>query len=147
MLYYIAFVQILIFLPFFSWIIFFRVLPLLGDGGFFLKYFCVASLFALISFVMTMGQRLSKQTRGLYENVLQLCGELSDMIDWSTMRKRQVYKPLEQNLQNPIDDFYTYSISILCPFYGGKVLLNVLFICLMIEVLSIFVYALLFFML
>ena len=64
------------------------------------------------------------------------------MIDWTTMRKRQVYKSLEPELQKPIDEFYTYCISRVCPFYGGRGLRNVMFIVFMFEAFGIFAYSL-----
>ena len=55
-----------------------------------------------------------------YSEVKKQCGELSDMVDWETMRKRQVYKTLDPLIQRPIDFFYEFSRSKKCPFYGGE---------------------------
>lgn len=55
-----------------------------------------------------------------FNEVKKACGELSDMIDWTTMRKKQVYNSLDPKIQQTIDGFYEYSMSTMCPFYGGK---------------------------
>lgn len=69
----------------------------------------------------------------LYNDVMRRCGELSDMVDWETMRRRQVYKTLDPRIQFSIDSFYEYSRSKLCPFYGGKKRYNYLRILSLLE--------------
>lgn len=142
-LYYVSFSMMLVFLLLFSLVMIFSILPTIGEDALFIKYLCIVFLFALITVIMKWEQSLSKKTRDLYERVQQLCVELSDMIDWTTMRKRQIYKSLEPELQKPIDEFYIYSISRACPFYGGRALRNLMLIVFMIEALGIFAYSLL----
>ena len=69
-----------------------------------------------------------------YGDVKKQCGELSDMVDWETMRKRQVYKTLDPLIQRPIDLFYEFSRSKQCPFYGGAKRYNFLRLMSIVEV-------------
>ena len=141
-LYYVAFSMMLMFLLLFSLVMFFSIFPTIGEDALYIKYLCIVFLFMLTTVIMKWEQSLSKKTRDLYESVQQLCEELSDMIDWTTMRKKQIYKSLEPELQKPIDEFYTYCISRACPFYGGRALRNIMFMVFMIEAFGIFAYSL-----
>ena len=75
----------------------------------------------------------------LYKTAQHICWELTDDIDWNTMRKRQIHRPLNPSLQNPIDRFYKYSLSVICPIYGGNVLRIILQLILVLEFLFTFV--------
>lgn len=77
-----------------------------------------------------------------YNNTLQLCGELSDIIDWKTLRKRQIHKPLDPALQEPIDDFYMYSLSLICPEHRGRVIRISLLLLLVFCAFFVFSYSL-----
>ena len=55
-----------------------------------------------------------------YNSVMEKCGDLTDSIDWSTMRKRQLYNNLDPEIQSSIDNFYEFCMSKDCPYYGGK---------------------------
>lgn len=80
-------------------------------------YSIVFLIFVLIYFWMRI---IKKSTRERYLSLHSMCGELSDMVDWTTMRKRQLYHKLDEKIQGPIDSFYEYSISKICPYYGGR---------------------------
>lgn len=81
--------------------------------------------------------------RLLFDNVKSNCGELSDMVDWTTMRKRQIYNTtLDPKIQGAIDDFYEYTLSTSCPFYGGKVKYRMLRMISFSELISIMIYSL-----
>ena len=64
-------------------------------------YSFVFFLFAIFYFVIRI---INKRTKRLYLSVLSKCGELSDMVDWTTMRKRQLYHQLDAKIQEPIND-------------------------------------------
>lgn len=78
-----------------------------------------------------------------FEEVKRICGELSDMVDWTSMRKRQVYNTIDPKIQVAIDEFYEYTMSHSCPFYGGKKRYRWLRMVAMIELLAIMVFSLL----
>ena len=96
-------------------------------------YSIVFLLFALIYFWM---RNMNKKTRKLYFFVHGKCGELSDMVDWTTMRKRQIYHQLDERIQEPIDAFYEYSVSKLCPYYGGRKLFLILQMLYQLELIA-----------
>lgn len=75
---------------------------------------------------------LYKRLRTLYDNTQNLCNKVSDAIDWTTMRKRQAYKNLEPELQEPINSFFSYCLSPFCPFYGGRRIRHILLFSLFI---------------
>lgn len=104
------------------------------------KYIIAATLIFVMALTISFEKKLSKGLRSLFEDVQKLCGELSDMIDWTTMRKRQVYKPLEPELQESIDGFYNYCISRRCPFYGGKAIYYSMLVVLLLDTLGMFVF-------
>ena len=97
--------------------------------------FCsiVFLLFVLIYFWM---RNMNKNTRKLYMSVHSKCGDLSDMVDWTTMRKRQLYHQLDEKIQESIDAFYDYSISKLCPYYGGRKLFLALQLLYQLELIA-----------
>lgn len=79
-----------------------------------------------------------------FEEVKRICGELSDMVDWTSMRKRQVYNnTIDPKIQVAIDEFYEYTMSTSCPFYGGKKRYRWLRMVAMTELLAIMVFSLL----
>lgn len=79
-----------------------------------------------------------------FEEVKRICGELSDMVDWTSMRKRQVYNnTIDPKIQAAIDEFYEYTMSTSCPFYGGKKRYRWLRMVAMIELLVIMLFSLL----
>lgn len=79
-----------------------------------------------------------------FEEVKRICGELSDMVDWTSMRKRQVYNnTIDPKIQVAIDEFYEYTMSKSCPFYGGKKKYHWLRMVAMMELLAIMVFSLL----
>ena len=96
-------------------------------------YSFVFLLFALIYFWM---RNMNKKTRKLFFSVHSMCGDLSDMVDWTTMRKRQLYHQLDEKIQGSIDAFYEYSISLLCPYYGGKKLFLILQMLYQLELIT-----------
>ena len=78
-------------------------------------------VFYLSFFVcLIRGMRLYYHLKSFYTEVKDRCGFLSDSIDWTIMRKKQVFGQLDDKIQLPIDAFYEYSSSSICPFYGGK---------------------------
>lgn len=79
---------------------------------------------------------MNKKTRQLYLSVLSKCGELSDMVDWTTMRKRQLYHQLDEKIQEPINAFFEYSTSKLCPFHGGRKLFLSLQLLFQLELIA-----------
>ena len=104
------------------------------------NYIIAAALFFVMAVTINSEKKLAKGLHSLFEDVQKLCGELSDMIDWTTMRKRQVYKPLEPELQESIDGFYNYCISRRCPFYGGKAIYYSMLIVLLLDTLGMFAF-------
>jgi hypothetical protein len=78
-----------------------------------------------------------------FEEVKRICGELSDMVDWTSMRKRQVYNATDSKIQMAINEFYEYTMSTSCPFYGGKKRYYLLRMLAMLELLAIMVFSLL----
>ena len=78
-----------------------------------------------------------------FEEVKRICGELSDMVDWTSMRKRQVYNATDSKIQMAINEFYEYTMSTSCPFYGGKKRYYLLRMIAMLELLAIMVFSLL----
>lgn len=96
-------------------------------------YSIVFLLFAIIYFWM---RNMNKQTRKLYLSVHSKCGDLSDMVDWTTMRKKQLYHQLDEKIQEPIDAFYEYSVSKLCPYYGGRKLFLILQFLYQLELIA-----------
>lgn len=96
-------------------------------------YSIVFLLFALFYFWM---RNMNKKTRQLYLSVLSKCGELSDMVDWTTMRKRQLYHQLDEKIQEPINAFFEYSTSKLCPFHGGRKLFLSLQLLFQLELIA-----------
>lgn len=78
------------------------------------------SFFVLFLFFFYFQNRKFFRAGNIFKDVVKRCGELSDMVDWMTMRKRQVYSEVDERIQKPIDEFYEYSMSPQCPFGGGK---------------------------
>lgn len=113
-----------------------------SEGYPFTKYVVFALYFLLLIVIVDWEKRLFGKILRLFEDAQNLCGELSDMIDWTTMRRRQIYNTLSTELQGPIDSFYTYTLSRLCPFYGGRRLKTAIFIILLVEAVGVFVYSL-----
>lgn len=70
-------------------------------------------------------------------------GELSDMVDWTTMRKKQIYSTLDPKLQQPIDAFFDYGKSKLCPFDGGKTRFKLLRMLSLVEIIIVMITSLL----
>lgn len=102
-------------------------------------------VFYVTFFVMFLLQmRLYLRTGTLFNKVMDKCGELSDMVDWTTMRKRQVYSEIDPKIQQPIDEFFEYSMSTQCPFYGGKAKFKALRYLSMAEMIVVMVFSLLF---
>lgn len=77
-----------------------------------------------------------RKTITLNLEVRQKCNELSDSVDWITMRKKQLYNTLDERIQKPIDDFLSYSNSKLCPISGGRKLQLFIQILLLLEMLA-----------
>ena len=105
---------------------------------------------SLMTFFVTFLVMLLMQTRSffrigtLFHKVMEICGELSDMVDWTTMRKRQVYSEIDPKIQKPIDEFFEFSMSTQCPFYGGKTKYKFFRYLSMVEMIVVMVFSLLF---
>lgn len=128
-----SYAVVLLFILFFLFALFpFLKSPEPGDETMMTLYSIVFILFVLVYF----GSRIiNRKTKRLYLSVQSKCGELSDMVDWTTMRKRQLYHQLDARIQQPIDEFYEYSISKLCPYHGGLKLFTVMHLLLSFELL------------
>jgi len=128
-----SYAVVLLFILFFLFALFpFLKSPEPGDETMMTLYSIVFILFVLVYF----GSRIiNRKTKRLYLSVQSKCGELSDMVDWTTMRKRQLYHQLDARIQQPIDEFYEYSISKLCPYHGGLKLFTVIHLLLSFELL------------
>lgn len=99
-----------------------------------------------VSFILVflLQMRLYFRTGTLFNKVMDKCGELSDMVDWTTMRKRQVYSEIDPRIQQPIDEFFEYSMSGQCPFWGGRARFKALRYLSMVEMIVVMVFSLLF---
>lgn len=97
-------------------------------------------LYSLFIFIQT---RKYYYLSSHFHDVMARCGELSDMVDWESMRKRQVYKAIDEKIQFSIDDFYDYSMSSNCPFYGGRRRYFLLRLVSLIEVITVIMLSLL----
>ena len=101
------------------------------------------SFFVLFLFFFYVQYRKFFRAGNIFKDVVKRCGELSDMVDWTTMRKRQVYSEVDEKIQKPIDEFYEYSMSPQCPFYGGKKRFKMLRYMVMVEAMIVMVISLL----
>lgn len=141
-LYYVFFLFMLV-LPLLLFLLMnLRVSPSVTEEHVYIKYIISALYILLLIIIIDWEKRFSGKMHSQYKDVQEICGELSDMIDWTTMRKRQIYRSLPIELQEPIDNFYSYSSSFLCPFYGGKRIRNAMFVILSTETVGIFMYSL-----
>lgn len=52
----------------------------------------------------------------LYLDVERKWSNLTDKVDWETMRKKQLYDELDERVQKAIDDFYRFNHSFYNPF-------------------------------
>lgn len=100
---------------------------------------CYVAFFCCFFICMRAYYRLGM----LLNEVKEKCSELSDMVDWTTMRKKQIYNALDPKIQKSIDDFFDYSKSNLCPFYGGKTKYKLLRMLSLIEIIIVMTISLL----
>ena len=96
----------------------------------------------IVMFLLQM--RLFFRTGTLFKEVMEKCGVLSDMVDWTSMRKRQVYSDVDPKIQDSINDFFEYSLSTQCPYYGGRAKYKSLRYLSIVEMITVMVFSLLF---
>lgn len=83
------------------------------------KYMIVAITSVLLSLfyiLYSVRRNTLKKTMELFFEVDRLYNKLSDKVDWTSMRKRQLYNELDEKIQKTLDDFFEYRISMFCPF-------------------------------
>ena len=79
------------------------------------------SVLLFLFFLLYFSQRIVlKNIYFLFFDVQKKWSELSDKVDWTEMRKKQLYNSLDERIQKPIDEFSRYRRSILCPMEGGR---------------------------
>lgn len=102
-------------------------------------------MFYVVFFILLLLQiRLFLSVRNLFDEVMVKCGKLSDMVDWTAMRKRQIHSEVDPQIQESIDDFFEYSMSTLCPYYGGKAKYKSLRYLSIVEIIVVTIFSLLF---
>lgn len=94
-----------------------------------------ALLFLFYVFYLLRRNELKKSIKLFFE-VDRLYYKLSDMVDLTSMRKKQLYKELDVKIQKPLDDFSEYRISMLCPIYNeGRNLQSIINTLFLVELL------------
>lgn len=77
--------------------------------------FCVLwFFFFLLSFLIGI---IGRKLYPLYNDTQRDWNRLSDKVDWTEMRKKQLYSTLDKRIQKPIDNFSKFRRSILNPFF------------------------------
>ena len=73
-----------------------------------------------IKYILRYISKYKNTTRSLCAKCEETSGQLSDMIDWGSMRKRQLYQDTDPYLESVLNDFFLFCISKKCPFHGGR---------------------------
>lgn len=93
-------------------------------------------IFLIFFLLVLCANNMNKKTKKLFLDLHLKCGELSDMVGWTTMGEKQLCHVLDEKIQKPIDEFHEYFISILCLYFGGKKLFWILQLLFQIEILA-----------
>ena len=113
------------------------VFHLFDVQSYFRKYVFLCIEFVFVLIFISNERRIATRIKERHNFALNICMELSDDIDWKILRKRQIYKSLDDTLQKPIDNFYHYFCSYLCIYNHGKYIQLLLFLVLLIEIIAI----------
>lgn len=79
------------------------------------------SILIVIFFIIHLSKsRMIRIIYPLYFDVQRKWNELSDKVDWTTMRKKQLYGELDEKIQKPLDNFTRYRHSLINPVDSGR---------------------------
>lgn len=74
----------------------------------------------LVIIVFKKLHKYISEVKTIFTECKKLSNIISDDVDWGVFRKRQLYKQLNPNIQNSLDDFFHLCNSKLCLFSTGK---------------------------
>ena len=109
----------LLLLPIYFWLLYFLIYVYETKEAIMVALPMSILLFCFFVFYLLQG-RVEKKIFPLYYDVQIKWSELSDKVDWTTMRKKQLYSTLDKLIQEPLDEFSRYRHSVLCPAEGGR---------------------------
>lgn len=88
-----------------------------------LPFICLILNILLFIYLYSLKKKALKE----YQYCRNSSNLISDMVDWRVYRKRQLYKPLDSKIQEPLNDFFKFCNSHYCIFEKGKLIYSILY--------------------